>query len=452
MGRHRHAINVRADGLAAVLGPLLRDPRIRVATLVDVDSGMVLDACGAAPDLEVLGASQAELVRIALGLLAAPTCEVVVEAGGERHHIVRVVPDPHGGRLALSVVVDGSRRAVERTRRRLREVSDAALTAGPTMSRRPVVGGPLSGGWIGGPLLSGPTHPAFPPGPPWAPPAVAPAGFAGPPPSFPAPVGAGQPPGPGMSVPGPDGAPPAAPAGPGVPPGPTAPPRSSRGADPALSGLGPVGGARPGPSLAALGSAALDAVSPAGPPAREPAPGVTALRRPSPRPRPPAPPSALPPAPRPTDRGPAAPNSARPNPAMTHPVTGPFAVPDPGVSNPALMTHSGTSDSATANLAETNAAMTNAAMTNSAMTNPAMTNPAANPVTGHPAMGYAATADRQPGNAVPLNVVPGNPVPWNAVETNPAMVSPLSNALVAPPVAVDPGSPVAGAEPAPPGR
>ena len=45
-GRHRHAINVRADGLATVLAPLLTDTRVRAAALVDVDSGMVLDTCG----------------------------------------------------------------------------------------------------------------------------------------------------------------------------------------------------------------------------------------------------------------------------------------------------------------------------------------------------------------------------------------------------------------------
>ncbi|MFD1534648.1 hypothetical protein ACFSCY_35045, partial [Pseudonocardia aurantiaca] len=144
MGRHRHAVNVRADGLATVLGPLLRDPRVRAATLVDVDSGMVLDACagdGAGGDLEMLGAGHAELVRVVLALLAGPECEIVVGAGGSRHHVARVVPDPHGDRLALSVVVDGPRRAVERARKRLRQVSAAAITAGPTTTRRPVPGG-----------------------------------------------------------------------------------------------------------------------------------------------------------------------------------------------------------------------------------------------------------------------------------------------------------------------
>ena len=55
------------------------DARITAAALVDVDSGMVLDAWSAhgpgtgpaAPDLEMLGAQHAEVVRCALALLAA---------------------------------------------------------------------------------------------------------------------------------------------------------------------------------------------------------------------------------------------------------------------------------------------------------------------------------------------------------------------------------------------
>src|SRR4051795_12445190 len=74
VGRHRHAVTVRADGLGVVLGPLLNDPRVVLAALVDVDSGMVLDACtpdrpGAqywGADLEMAGAGHAELARVAL--------------------------------------------------------------------------------------------------------------------------------------------------------------------------------------------------------------------------------------------------------------------------------------------------------------------------------------------------------------------------------------------------
>jgi hypothetical protein len=149
VGRHRHAVNVRADGLAAVLGPLMNGPGVRAAVLVDIDSGMVLDACaprsdGAPPpEPESLGAAHAELMRLSLGLVGGSHlvgCELVVSHDARRHHVLRVVPDPHGDRLVLSVVVEGPRRVLWRTRRRLREVSTAALTAGPTMNRRPVAG------------------------------------------------------------------------------------------------------------------------------------------------------------------------------------------------------------------------------------------------------------------------------------------------------------------------
>jgi hypothetical protein len=155
VGRHRHLVNVRADGIAVVLGPLLRDPRIVAAALVDVDSGMVLDAWSAAdpeaaPDLELVGAQHAEVVRCALALLGgwpdpngpeAGTCEVVLGADGGRRHLLRMVPDPHGDRLALAVVVDGAPRVLDRVRKRLRSISVDALTAGPSMTRRPVRGG-----------------------------------------------------------------------------------------------------------------------------------------------------------------------------------------------------------------------------------------------------------------------------------------------------------------------
>jgi hypothetical protein len=146
MSRHRHTVNVRADGLQGVLGPLLRDPRVLSAVLVDVDSGMVLDACSARwgrAELEELGAGHAELVRAAGGGAgeADRHCELVLSRGDGWHHVVRTVPDPHGDRLALGVVVAGRWWALWRARRRLRTVSASALTAGPTISRRPGVGG-----------------------------------------------------------------------------------------------------------------------------------------------------------------------------------------------------------------------------------------------------------------------------------------------------------------------
>lgn len=155
MGRHRHLVNVRADGIAVVLGPLLRDVRIVAAALVDVDSGMVLDAWSGAeagtgpPDLELIGAQHAEIVRCALQLLrtwpgaggATGSCEVVLGTDGGVRHLLRTVPDPLGDRLALAVVVDGPQRVLDRVRKRLEAVSVDALTAGPSMTRRPSGGG-----------------------------------------------------------------------------------------------------------------------------------------------------------------------------------------------------------------------------------------------------------------------------------------------------------------------
>lgn len=147
MGRHRHAVNVRTDGLAAVLGPLARDPRVRAAALVDVDSGMVLDACGpdaaeSGPETESRGAAHAELVRTVTALAAGPeSCELVVHAADGSRHVLQQVVDPHGGRLALAVVVVGSSWVLSRLRRRLRAVSGAALTAGPSMALRPTADG-----------------------------------------------------------------------------------------------------------------------------------------------------------------------------------------------------------------------------------------------------------------------------------------------------------------------
>ena len=147
MGRHRHAVNVRTDGLAAVLGPLASDPRVHAAALVDVDSGMVLDACGPdaaddSPETESRGAAHAELIRTATALATGPEgCELVVAAADGRRHVLQQVADPHGGRLALTVVVDGSPWVLSRIRRRLRAVSAAALTAGPSMALRPTADG-----------------------------------------------------------------------------------------------------------------------------------------------------------------------------------------------------------------------------------------------------------------------------------------------------------------------
>ena len=147
MGRHQHLTCVRSDGLSAVLRPLLDDRSIVAATFVDVDSGLVLDGYVDAPDehpsladLELLGASHADMVRAAAAVAGPSLAELTVSTDDGHHHVLHAVPDPHGDRLVVAVVVRGAARHVARARRRLRTVSVDALTAGPSLARRPVDG------------------------------------------------------------------------------------------------------------------------------------------------------------------------------------------------------------------------------------------------------------------------------------------------------------------------
>jgi hypothetical protein len=179
VARHRRPVNVRDDGLTAVLGPLVTVGGVERAVLLDVDSGMVLDAwaCGEAPgdaesagsaetvpgggarpgigslwrslvaadrpagvggdaaeapsgDVEAFGARHADLVRALLALPGSPPAELSLVVD-DRHHLLRCVADPAGGRLALAVVVVGSPWVVRRVRRHLRQLPDAGLTTGP---------------------------------------------------------------------------------------------------------------------------------------------------------------------------------------------------------------------------------------------------------------------------------------------------------------------------------
>ncbi|MCD2196323.1 hypothetical protein LQ327_23395 [Actinomycetospora endophytica] len=153
MGRHRHVTCVRTDGLSTVLASLLEDRRVVAATLVDVGSGFVLDACtreGDLADLELLGAGHADLARAARAITngsPGTAGTLTVEAGDGWVHLLREIPDPHGDRLVLAAVVAGSPRAVARARLRLAEVPVEELTAGPTLQRRPV-----DGRWLVGPV------------------------------------------------------------------------------------------------------------------------------------------------------------------------------------------------------------------------------------------------------------------------------------------------------------
>jgi hypothetical protein len=133
MVRHRRPVNIRDDGLPAVIGPLAAAGGVDMAVLLEVDSGMVLDAWvrGGLGDAEALGAGHADVVRALLVVAGPPVRELVLSEDSHRHHLVRCVTDPSGGRLALAVVVTGSSRIVRRTRRRLRELPDACLTTGP---------------------------------------------------------------------------------------------------------------------------------------------------------------------------------------------------------------------------------------------------------------------------------------------------------------------------------
>jgi hypothetical protein len=135
VARHRRPLTVRDDGLAAVIDPLVTACAIDVAVLVDVESGMLLDAWvrGGLGDAEMLGAAHADAVR---ALLAAgpPASELILSEDDHRHHVLRSVADPSGGRLVLAVVVTGSPRLLRRVRGKLREVPDACLTAGPSVA------------------------------------------------------------------------------------------------------------------------------------------------------------------------------------------------------------------------------------------------------------------------------------------------------------------------------
>lgn len=187
MGRHRHAVNVRVDGVAAVLAAVLRDGQVRAAGLVDVGSGMILDHWdreGSCAEAEDLGAAYAELAR-ALSHLPEPAPgrggELLLSRDEVRHHVVRVVPDPFGDRLALAVVVHGPRRSAERARRRLQAVPVEALTAGPTLVRRPHGWWPLRSRPVPSSApAAAPALPAAAPSPPSVPLVVPPARTASP--------------------------------------------------------------------------------------------------------------------------------------------------------------------------------------------------------------------------------------------------------------------------------
>jgi len=169
VARHRRPVSVRDDGLPAVLGSLITSGGIELAVLLEVDSGMVLDAWAKGgeaetPDAEALGARHADVVRALLALVGSPPGELALTVDN-RHHVVRCVADPAGGRLALAVVVNGTPWVVRRVRRHLRQLPDAGLTTGPWMLSWAISPRPQPR-----PVAQRPTTTA-PPGPPTADPA-----------------------------------------------------------------------------------------------------------------------------------------------------------------------------------------------------------------------------------------------------------------------------------------
>ncbi|MGQ0573454.1 MAG: hypothetical protein ACT4RN_04520 [Pseudonocardia sp.] len=137
-------LNLRVGGPDhSRLARLLDDWSVVAAVLVDVDSGMTLDSYvprETGLDLELMGAAHADLVRGVVDALTGlhrlgPPTEVVLSHSTGLHHVVRTVPDPHGGRLAVAVLVTGSDRTVARTRRRLRRIAPGDLVPRPVSAR-----------------------------------------------------------------------------------------------------------------------------------------------------------------------------------------------------------------------------------------------------------------------------------------------------------------------------
>ncbi len=179
MARHRRPVGIRDDGLAAVLAPVIDGGHVDAALLIDVGTGMVLDYWerddhGDPAGAELLGAAHADVVRAVLAVPGPPVDDLVLSRAADRHHVVRLLADPLGDRLAVSVVVTGGRRAVDRLRRVLGRVPPASLVVEPPRAvptpewipppRPEPVGGP-GGSWTAGsldvtPPGAGPTPPS----------------------------------------------------------------------------------------------------------------------------------------------------------------------------------------------------------------------------------------------------------------------------------------------------
>ncbi|WP_433508024.1 hypothetical protein ACQP04_17130 [Pseudonocardia halophobica] len=314
---------------------VLRQPSVLACALVDVESGLTLDAetaDRARLDTEAVAAAQAEVIRAAQALaqvVRGAPAEVVVRQGSAVLHLIRLLPDPAGPGLVLSVLVLTPERNLRKVRRVLDRVDpatfvprrpratspvaapgvtaapdaaswspeDAPVEAAPAVPPAPAaaapgapahpgaaaVGAGAPGGAparpVAGPALVGTTvSPAagratVPPVPAWAGPAGAPAGPArvGPVPVGPVPVGAAGTPGPTGALLTARGRPGAGPDGP-------------NGARPAAPGTWPAG-SRPRPSdgrfPAPVTAVDLARLVPASPGAAPQGPGVPVTRGPS---------------------------------------------------------------------------------------------------------------------------------------------------------------------------
>jgi len=130
--------------LRAAAHEVLRRPEVLAVALVDVASGLTLDAVTADRarlDVEAVAATQVEALRgcVELGrvLRGTPT-EVVVRQGTAVLHVLRPVPDPGSAAgLLLSVLVAAPERNLRRVRKALDRLDPRSLVppAPPVVAR-----------------------------------------------------------------------------------------------------------------------------------------------------------------------------------------------------------------------------------------------------------------------------------------------------------------------------
>ncbi|WP_344740856.1 hypothetical protein, partial [Pseudonocardia halophobica] len=112
---------------------VLRQPSVLACALVDVESGLTLDAetaDRARLDTEAVAAAQAEVIRAAQALaqvVRGAPAEVVVRQGSAVLHLIRLLPDPAGPGLVLSVLVLTPERNLRKVRRVLDRVDPATF-------------------------------------------------------------------------------------------------------------------------------------------------------------------------------------------------------------------------------------------------------------------------------------------------------------------------------------